>query len=196
MKYTSYKFKSVYLFRTLFAVLLICMGPMHLSHAQQNIPGTLAVGGGDLNLNGHGMRKKAFISLYRCGLYLDQPNQDAAAIISADTAMAIRIVIESGFISSKKMQTAMVEGFDKSTGGNTAPIADEIETFKSGFSDEIVKRDVFDLVYQPGTGVEVIKNGESKVTAGDLGFKQALFGIWLSEDPVQKSLKKALLGGS
>jgi hypothetical protein len=89
----------------------------------------------------------------------------------------------------------MAEGFNKSTGGDTDSIAEEIEQFKMGFSDEIVKRDTFDLVYQPGKGVEVIKNGESKVTVGDLTFKQALFGIWLSDDPVQKSLKKALLGG-
>ena len=89
----------------------------------------------------------------------------------------------------------MTEGFNKSTGGKTAAIADKIEMFKSGFSDEIVKQDTFDLVYQPGEGVEVIKNGESKVTVDGLDFKQALFGIWLSDNPVQKSLKKALLGG-
>lgn len=163
--------------------------------AQQDLPAALSVGSGELVLNGHGMRKKAFISLYRCGLYLEQPNQTAEAIVAADAAMAVRIVIESGFISSKKMQTAMADGFNKSTGGDTASIAEEIEQFKMGFSDEIVKRDTFDLVYQPGKGVEVIKNGESKVTVGDLTFKQALFGIWLSDDPVQKSLKKALLGG-
>jgi len=28
-----------------------------------------------------------------------------------------------------------------------------------------------------------------------MAFKQALFGIWISDKPVQKSLKKAMLGG-
>lgn len=176
-----------------FAIISLLMLPV--AQAQEGISPTLTVESGELVLNGNGMRKKAFISLYRCGLYLQQSGNDAAAIISEDAPMALRIVIESGFISSKKMQTAMTEGFNKSTGGNTAAIADEIELFKGGFSDEIVKRDTFDLVYRPGNGVEVIKNGESKVTVGGLDFKQALFGIWLSDDPVQKSLKKALLGG-
>ena len=164
--------------------------------AQQDLSPALSLENGELILNGQGLRKKAFISLYRCGLYLEQPGKSSEAIVSEDAAMAIKIVIESGFISSKKMQTAMEEGFNRSTGGDTAPIAGEIEQFKTGFSDKIVKRDAFDLVYHPGKGVEVIKNGESKVTVGGLAFKQALFGIWLSDDPVQKSLKKALLGGA
>jgi hypothetical protein len=165
------------------------------SQAQQSFPSTLSAGKGELFLNGSGVRKKAFISLYRCALYLDKTSQDAAAIVSSEAAMAIRIVIESGFISSKKMQTALTEGFKRSTGGDTLAIDDDIALFTGGFSEEIVKQDTFDLVYQPDNGVEVIKNGESKVNVGGLAFKQALFGIWLSDDPVQKSLKKALLSG-
>lgn len=176
--------------------LLISLLTLPVAHAQEGISPTLTVDSGELVLNGDGLRKKAFVSLYRCGLYLEQSGSDAAAIISADAPMALRIVIQSRLISSKKMQTAMTDGFNKSTGGNTAAIADKIELFQSGFSDEIVKQDKFDLIYQPGNGVEVVKNGESKVTVGGLDFKQALFGIWLSDDPVQKSLKKALLGGA
>jgi len=33
-----------------------------------------------------------------------------------------------------------------------------------------------------------------KVQVPGLAFKQALFGIWLSDDPVQDSLKEAMLG--
>ena len=176
-------------------LILVSLLTIPAAHAQEAISSSLSVENGELVLNGNGLRKKAFISLYRCGLYLNQFSNDAAKIVTADEPMAIRILIESGFISSKKMQTAMAEGFNKSTGGNTAAIADKIEMFKSGFSDEIVKKDTFDLVYQPGKGVEVVKNGESKLTVDGLDFKQALFGIWLSDNPVQKSLKKALLGG-
>ena len=177
------------------SLVLVSLLTLPAGHAQEAISPTLSVESGELALNGNGLRKKAFISLYRCGLYLNQSSNDAAKIVTADEPMAIRIVIESGFISSKKMQTAMADGFNKSTGRNTAAIADKIEMFKSGFSDEIVKQDTFDLIYRPGMGVEVVKNGESKVTVDGLDFKQALFGIWLSDNPVQKSLKKALLGG-
>ena len=168
---------------------------MSASMAAEVFPATLEFGETRLNLNGSGTRKKAFISLYQSGLYLTNPSSDATAIISADEPMAIRISIVSGFISSKKMNDALSDGFEQSTAGNTAPIAAKITAFRYGFSDEISKLDQFDLVYRPETGVEVIKNGEIKATVTGLDFKKALFGIWLSGDPIQKSLKKAMLSG-
>jgi hypothetical protein len=62
------------------------------------------------------------------------------------------------------------------------------------FQEEIKEGDVFDLVYVPGEGVHVLKNGEQKDTVGDLEFKKALFGIWLSDNPAQKDLKNKMLG--
>ncbi len=160
----------------------------------EGLPDQIQLNGHSIQLNGSGTRKKAFISLYDAGLYLGQSSQDAEAIVHGDAPMAIRLVILSGFISAKKMISAMTEGFEKSTGGDTHSIAAEIELFSTGFSEEIAKQDTFDLLYQPDVGVEVVKNGESKVTVAGLEFKQAMFGIWLSENPVQKSLKKGLLG--
>jgi len=49
----------------------------------------------------------------------------------------LRIRIVSGLISSERMGDALAEGFEKSTEGNTAPIADGIAAFRAGFSDEI-----------------------------------------------------------
>ena len=53
---------------------------------------------------------------------------------------------------------------------------------------------MFDLVYLPGEGVRVLKNGEQKDTVGGLEFKKALFGIWLSDKPAQEDLKEKMLG--
>ncbi len=49
------------------------------------------------------------------------------------------------------------------------------------------------MVYQPATGVTVYRNGEAKAQVPGLPFKQALFGIWLSDDAIQSSLRKALV---
>jgi hypothetical protein len=48
----------------------------------------------------------------------------------------------------------------------------------------------------PGKGVEVYINGEYASVTEGLAFKKALFGIYLSDKPAQKSLKKAMLGES
>ncbi|MCK5734042.1 MAG: chalcone isomerase family protein, partial [Candidatus Latescibacteria bacterium] len=62
------------------------------------------------------------------------------------------------------------------------------------FRDKINKNDVYDLIYIPGKGTEVHKNEKFYSLTEGLPFKQALFGIWLCENPAQKSLKKEMLG--
>ena len=82
----------------------------------------------------------------------------------------------------------------KSTGGDISPIKTEVNALIGAFRDAVEDKDVFDLQYVPGQGVSVIRNGEIKVIVPGLAFKQALFGIWLSDDPVQEGLKEEMLG--
>ena len=177
-------------------VFIAAAGLSGIAHGDVGMPDSIQADTETLALNGQGTRKKAFISLYDAGLYLSNPSSDANAIVSADSAMAIRLVITSGLINAKKMKKAMQKGFDQSTGGNTTAISNEIDQFQNVFIDGVDKQDVFELVYRPGTGVEVSKNGVQKNTISGLPFKQALFGIWLSQDPIQESLKKALLSAN
>ena len=157
-------------------------------------PKTLKLGKVQLQLNGSGYRKKSLLTLYEGSLYLQQPTGDAAKIISAETPMAIRIKITSGFVSQDKMVAALDEGFKKSTAGNSAAIAAQVAEFRNCFADPIKKNDVFVLSYLPGTGVMVHKNGQQKGRIAGAEFKRALFGIWLSDQPVDAGLKRAMLG--
>lgn len=159
------------------------------------LPEKLAAGETPLQLNGGGVRSRFFIDLYVAGLYLKGPSRDGAKIANADEPMAIRLAIISGMITSEAMETATREGFVNSTGGNTAPIQKEIDSFINVFKSEIKVGDVYDLIYTPGKGVEVFKNGKSQSVTPGLPLKRALFGIWLGEKPAQKDLKEALLGG-
>ena len=93
------------------------------------------------------------------------------------------------------MTNATVEGFENSTHGNTEPLRTEIDKFLSTFAEPIKEGDIFDFIYTPGTGVKIIKNGTTAQTIdGGDAFKEALFGIWISNKPAQKSLKKEMLG--
>lgn len=158
------------------------------------MPESLSAESQSLALNGAGVRSKFFMDIYAAGLYLSESSSEASAIIAADKAMALRLHITSGLLTAEKMENATREGFEKSTGGNTAPIQATIDEFIAAFSEEIKENDVFDFVYAPATGVNVFKNGELKKNVKGLDFKQALFGIWLSEDSVQEDLKSGLLG--
>lgn len=159
-----------------------------------SMPDSLNAGKTALILNGAGVRTKFFLKLYIGGLYLKQKSHEPQKIIEADEAMAIRLHMISSMITADKMESTLREGFERSTKGNIAPVKTQIEQYIAVFKDGVNKNDIYDLMYAPGKGVEVYKNEKYITLIEGLSFKQALFGIWLSDDPAQESLKKEMLG--
>jgi len=93
------------------------------------------------------------------------------------------------------MTEATLEGFENATHGETAPLQAEIDQLLSAFGVPIEKGDIFEFVYAPGTGIQIIKNGNvAQTISSDNAFKRAFFGIWISDKPAQKSLKYEMLG--
>jgi hypothetical protein len=188
------------MFKTVCGIVLVLFAFVPCSAAVEiagvDMPDTLRVGEETLLLNGAGIRTKIMMNMYVAGLYLVKKNHDAESIISADEPMAIRLQIVSKLISSSKMVSATEEGFERSTGGNTAPIQHEIDSFIKVFKNGIQKNDVYDLVYIPGKGVEASKNGKLVATIPGIDFKKAMFGIWLCKNPSHNcpALKDGMLG--
>ena len=184
------------MFRRVVILSLVVFAVASLSEvAAAEFPPKVKVAGHELILNGMGSRKKTLLQLYLAGLYLTDTSSNPEAIIAGDATMAIRIEITSGFVSQEKMVAALSEGFESSTNGNTRPLEREIQQFRQCFAGKITKGDVFEIVYVPSRGSFVVKNGEVKGVVEGLPFKQALFGIWLSDKPADQGLKNKLLGG-
>lgn len=158
------------------------------------VPGDLTLAEKKLLLNGAGTREKYFMDMYVGALYLPAKSSDAKKIIAADESTAITLHIVSSLITSSRMQEAITEGFEKSTGGNTAALKDKINTFTKIFSEAITKQDIFRITYQTKEGLTVYKNGIKKGSIPGLDFKKALWGIWLGDDPADDDLKSAMLG--
>lgn len=159
------------------------------------LPAEVSFNGQSLVLNGGGIRSKLFFKLYTIGLYLPKKSADGDAILKSNETIAVRFEITSDMINSENMSEAINEGFDASTNGNTAAIRTRIDKILKTFANEAIKiGDVFDLVYKPGVGTEIYKNTKLKSTIEGQDFKKALFGIWISDNPVNNSLKKDLLG--
>ena len=156
---------------------------------------SITVGSTETLYNGAGLRKKLFIKLYVGSLYLTTPSTDANAIIDADEAMAIRLNILSDLLTRDKLLSALKEGLDNSTGGNTAPIQPQIDQMIALMQDKVSPGDTLTLAYEPGVGTHVMRDGKELDVIEGLPFKKALFGIWLSDKPAQKSLKTDMLGG-
>lgn len=159
------------------------------------VPRKIEFQGKSLQLNGAGGRSKMWLEVYVQALYLSQLTQDPQFIIDSDTEMAVRIEITSSMVSSSKLTKAMNTGFEKSAGANLEQLRPRIEQLKSFLSDAITEKDVFILAYNPlDQNVYVSKNEVLKGKIPGFDFKKALFGIWLSDKPVDETLKKHLLG--
>ena len=173
---------------------------IHSSQAQTTIsgvalPGTIKAGNTTMLLNGGGTRVKFFMDIYVAGLYLSTKGNNGDIIAKANEAMAVRLHIVSGLVTSEKMMDAIKEGFKKSTGDKLAPLQARIDKFVKAFATEpIVKGNEFDISYTPTDGVKITKAGKELVAIEGLDFKTALWGIWLGNEPVDKGLKAGMLG--
>ena len=98
-------------------------------------------------------------------------------------------------VTTAAMKDALNSGLVKSTGNNIGPIADEINQLIATFNSDVTDSDFFEFIYIPDSGTNVLKNSEYIDTIPGIQFKKAFFGIWLSNDPIQKNLKQAMLGG-
>lgn len=182
------------------SALVLTLGMSSLASAKEvagvQIPDSFKIDNAELALNGAGIRTKLFMDIYVGGLYLTNASDNADEIIAADSPMAIKLHIVSGLLTSEKMKKATMEGFENATDGNIDDIKPEIDQFIAVFDKEIVENDVFDIVYAPGKGVQIYSNGTLAATIqGGMEFKQALFGIWLSDKPAHEGLKSEMLGG-
>ncbi|GAL82843.1 hypothetical protein MYP_69 [Sporocytophaga myxococcoides] len=169
------------------------------SHAQTKIkgvdvPGTIETEKGKLLLNGAGIRTKYIFDLYVGALYLKEKTKDPKAVINQDSPQAIRMYIISDKITNKKMEETIKEGFEKATKGNTAPYKSKIDQLMVAFKEEIHNKDVIDIIYLPGSGVKLYKNGKLKTQVEGLDFKKLLFTIWLGDEPADEDLKNRMLG--
>ena len=158
------------------------------------IPNSMEYQGVKLMLNGHGPRVQMFMKVYENSLYLEATNSNAEEIMNKDAAMAIRIDVTSSLVTVNAMKKALNEGLVKSTGNNIGPIMKEIDQLTSTFNSDVSTGDFYEFIYLPVTGTNVVKNSEYIDTIPGIDFKKAFFGIWISNNPIQKNLKKAMLG--
>ncbi len=151
-----------------------------------------------LILNGAGLRELLWVDIYACGLYLHRPNTDPVDIVDRNETMIMRMDILSKAVSHDKMVKAFYKGFiDGNSKDTIEKYGREIDVFLKHIEGLKLKvGDKVDVVYEPSIGVSLYLNYNKVGTVGNLGFKKAIFNIWLSDNPVDKSLHKELLEGA
>ena len=158
---------------------------------------TSKVAGQDLKLNGAGMRTKIIIKVYAAGLYLTEKKTTMADIAAIEGPRRVTIIMARD-VSSDTFGNAFMEGLkDNTTVAERNAIASQVNKFGEMFAmvPGLKKGDVLHLDWVPGVGTQCELNGKKiGETVPDLAFYNALLRIWLGNDPVDSSLKPAMLG--
>ena len=155
------------------------------------------LGSGELVLNGAGLRTKAFFKVYVAGLYLAEKKTRPEEVLALPGAkrVSMRLMRE---LSAKQLIEALEGGIHDNTpasereplSGRLAELAAIMNALQSAKEGDVIALD-----WLPGSGTRVVLNGEprGKPIVGE-DFYRALLKIWLGDNPVSGSLKKALLG--
>ena len=184
--------KKIILFSVIF-IFIISTLTFAMKIKGVNLPETVKIGSTKCYLNGAGIRKKFFFSIYVIGLYLPVKMSHPSEIINLDKNKGVIMVFTYHKISPKKIQNAWKEGFEKNVKDLTA-LDEKIKKFNSFFNDEVKKGDKFIINYLPDKGTCVYINDNFKGCIEGKDFMEGLFSIWLGEKPISKGLKKKLLG--
>ncbi|MET0403560.1 MAG: chalcone isomerase family protein [Cystobacter sp.] len=180
---------------TLWAVLLTAV--LALPASAKEVSGvtfadTVSVGGQTLKLNGVGLRKKLVFNVYLAGLYLQNPSTEGPQAIGSDQIKRVRMYMLRD-LDKKTISEAIVDGFKKNAKDKLPALQQRLDTLISGIPD-LKKGDELLLTYVPGQGTTLESKTGQKLSVEGADFAQALFSVWLGANPVDGSVKDAMLG--
>lgn len=186
--------KSIYLF--LFSLFVFSTTTIIAQRevAGKTFDGKMVTSKGMIYFNGAGLREKYGFDLYVSALYLKNQTVDGPKVVHRDEPMAISIILISDKVTRDRFVESVEKGFKKSMNGDVSSLRSKIDEFKGFFKDAFELDDKIDIIYLPGVGTQVKKNGKIIGTMKGLEFKKALFGIWFGSNPADKSLKEDMLG--
>ncbi|MBI5717916.1 MAG: chalcone isomerase family protein [Burkholderiales bacterium] len=161
------------------------------------LPTTANVGGTALALNGAGVRYRFVLRVYSAGLYLSAKAGTPEAVLAASGPKRMHVVMlrdidaeQLGRLFTRGMQdNAPKDTFSRSVPG-TLRLAEIFSSRK-----KLAAGENFSIDWLPGTGTVILVNGQPQgAPIKEPEFFQALMLIWLGGQPVDASLKEALLG--
>lgn len=185
--------------KKLLGMLLLCLsaqaGAVYVSGV--TLPEKIHLDKADLVLNGAGTRTKVVFNIYVAALYLEKKTKSAEEILASAGTRRMEL-----HVTYKLSAGEFMEAFNKAINANLTPeeyagVAARMIHFSRAFRDvgEVDKGSVIVIDYIPSIGTVLTVNGKERQRIPGADFYAAMLKIWLGKNPVQDSVKKALLGG-
>ena len=160
------------------------------------VPESVTLKNKALVLNGAGIRKKLFMKIYVCALYLTAKRTAASEILADPEAKRIVMSFLYKEVGVERQVEGWNKGFrDNNSGEELKGLQDLINLFNSLFTT-VRKGDVIRFDYMPEEGTQVWINDTLNGIVPGEDFFAALLKIWLGPKPAEANLKDALLGNA
>ncbi len=160
------------------------------------VPESVTLKNKALVLNGAGIRKKLFMKIYVCALYLTAKRTAVSEILADPEAKRIVMSFLYKEVGVERQVEGWNKGFrDNNSGEELKGLQDRINLFNSLFTT-VRKGDVIRFDYMPEEGTQVWINDILNGIVPGEDFFAALLKIWLGPKPAEANLKDALLGNA
>ncbi|WP_164513504.1 chalcone isomerase family protein [Thiosocius teredinicola] len=185
--------------RTCLALLFVTLVPgvaQALELAGVDVPQTAQIRGAEqpLVLNGAGVRKKFFISVYVGALYLPQRQVGVGGLLTDPPANRVSMHFVYSEIEKRMLDDGWREGFEKNLSPQELAAVNERLTHFTELFEDLHEGDTIWLDYVPGRSTEVSINGVPRGEIEGADFNAALLSVWLGDEPVTDALKNAMVG--
>jgi long-chain acyl-CoA synthetase len=174
-----------------------CAGTQALEVAGVAVADTVKLGGADLVLNGAGVRTRAIFKVYVGALYVAERRSAASDILGqrGPKRVALHLLRD---LSAEQLGGALADGLAANLSpAEQARFKAQIDELKAVMEAVGAAREksVVTLDFLPDSGLRIAVDGTArgKPIAGD-EFYRALLKIWIGDQPVDRSLKAAMLG--
>jgi len=161
------------------------------------LPDRTQVESRDLLLNGAGLRKRFFLSVYVIGLYLPEKQSEAAAVLALPGPKRVSIHMLRD-VNADTFAEALIEGLKANHSGADYQALEPRVQALTGIMAQVkeAKKGMAIALDWTGSATRVSIDGRAagQPIAGE-DFYRALLRIWLGEHPVQDDIKRHLLGG-
>jgi Chalcone isomerase-like len=158
---------------------------------------TAAVAGHSLKLNGVGIRAVAWLKGYVAGLYVLRPSNSPAVLLKAGGAKRVSLTMLRE-ADTEVFVKAVRGGIEKNlTAEEIAGLETRLQSFDATVRaiGKVKPGDVVDLDFVPEKGLVLGFNGATRgAPVAGKDFYEAILGIFIGDNPVDKSLKQGLLG--
>ena len=174
------------------AVPLVAAPTVHEVEGVQ-VPDSVTVADRTLTLNGAGLRKKLFFKVYVASLYLEKaPDHDPASVVKSDQVKRVEMAMLRD-LDRGKIADAVREGFEKNSREQMPQLKERLDRFVDQIPD-LKEGQRLTITYVPGQGTTVVVGeAEARTRIEGKDFADALFRVWLGEDPVDSDLKDRML---